>query len=1359
MSGGEDDGAQSDAHSANGVEEEAEPEVVEIEERELETPEEREKFYQELVKARDAERKKAIAEGKMDDPLVPKRLDQAITMVGTCMDMCPRFERYRRERENNLDRLEVIPGTKRVDHKRAVKIYERAAGDKTLPSDLRPPPILKRTLNYLFHQLIEEGGFSQTYNFIRDRSRAVRSDFTLQHETGPLAIECHDRCARFHIMALHLERDNSNFSIALEEQQLMNTLQSLKEFYEDQRGRYAASTELEMRVYHRLIHIRDQKERHEDIPPAITDNPIFKLTSRFRQVVQDKSAPIGKASRLIVDQEALEIFGQLAAVLRQENNVVMIYLVACIMERLFGKDTIEDIEAIRGDLTIPEIIDGISRPIEAMADEPTSSPEVPDALIQDTTQPVARSSTEWLSSNFGPPPTLTQPSSDSVAHANGQVKSAFAPLTSATAPVQSAFIGLGSTGSTFTSTTSVFGGQTFSTTPKSVFGGPIFAPSNQSSASPTQGIPLHTSPAAQESHSGLFPSPFTSTPSPPAQAAATPQSSASSNGNLFSRPSLPPPVTPSKSAFGSNPPITSQPYKPAVSSPLNPNATVFTPPKHAEQPPPPAPFAPSAPILPPASPHVAMTESPETLTVPLQQSELTAPAISTANVPSQQLVEPPARMLDRRQTLWDFPGIPEPHQNAPTTSSGFVAQPSTPVTPVPVSPSNMPQMTKPEPLALPPTPTARWFDPSSLPKPQQGSALALRKQSLGLLQMPDSPSTAEILSPLALSSPKTLGPMKSGSIEMITPSSSSSFIIGQPVASSSKLGLHGLSGSPTADKGSRNKTKATEAASDYDAMVDDFCRRSALVKKHFKKWVKKTTDRAAYAEALQRSDAYKEKVQRQRLSSSMGPPNGVHRAPEAKKRRMSTTSSPEPSYAKRSRKRISTEYRVPVSDDELARRLKENHEEHQRRWARGTFLETVRHRVKHATADEDYPPEWRIWLSTNTENDGTAIWLEQKFDVPDSGEWKSENIFSIPVLHKYDNPPSPGAPGLIVFERTPMDGVSDVLERKYRILDDCSRLRDIIEAFRADPEPRFQPCLVVITWVDTDGPDAAPDFGDMVSQLRVAGTIRDAQNLVISSNATDLDSKFDDLVSHLKVDVEDKLTAIVSWKGLVDPYAGALRTYATDWLDSCWVNDIFDWARYGEVTRSLENVLNAFLREILDLTDGSVTAKVDIPVDLEAPAHLGAAYASGPYLDAYIKLPIARAEEVLGDSLQTIYALPRHELEGSRKRFDRHLQSAADHLRHVAASALSFRAQQKRPAEVEDLTGSPTSTNKRFKLSVSPETTERNSDTEDMQPNGANTLPPPSTAASTAFLSEAPQKPPVTIAMLRALAQGVLNSK
>lgn len=95
----EDEGV-SGAESAHDDEPEPEPEPEHIEDRE--------EFYRELVRQRELERKKAIAEGKMDDPLVPKRLEDAITMVGTCMDMCPRFERYRRERENNLDKWELV---------------------------------------------------------------------------------------------------------------------------------------------------------------------------------------------------------------------------------------------------------------------------------------------------------------------------------------------------------------------------------------------------------------------------------------------------------------------------------------------------------------------------------------------------------------------------------------------------------------------------------------------------------------------------------------------------------------------------------------------------------------------------------------------------------------------------------------------------------------------------------------------------------------------------------------------------------------------------------------------------------------------------------------------------------------------------------------------------------------------------------------------------------------------------------------------------------------------------------------------------------------------------------------------------
>jgi nuclear mRNA export protein SAC3 len=167
---------------------------------------------------------------------------------------------------------------------------------------------------------------------------------------------------------------------------------------------------------------------------------------------------------------------------------------------------------------------------------------------------------------------------------------------------------------------------------------------------------------------------------------------------------------------------------------------------------------------------------------------------------------------------------------------------------------------------------------------------------------------------------------------------------------------------------------------------------------------------------------------------------------------------------------------------------------------------------------------------------------------------------------------------------------------------------------------------------------------------------------------------------------------------------------------------------------------------------------VEIPVDLEAPAHLGAAYASGPFLDACLKLPVSRAEEALGDNLQGIYVIPRPELEESKQRFEQVLQGTSDHLRRLAAVSLSSRS-QKRPAAEESVDGSPTSTNKRFRLSISPVSTERVLDEPDEpQLNGFHTPPPPSTSASTTVLSDAPHKPQVTIAMLRALAQGVLKS-
>ena len=81
---------------------------------------------------------------------------------------------------------------------------------------------LQRTLNYLFYDLLPRGGFAETQAFIRDRSRAVRNDFTIQLEMGEIAMESHERCARYHILSLHVMHGVSGFDRALEIQQLMN---------------------------------------------------------------------------------------------------------------------------------------------------------------------------------------------------------------------------------------------------------------------------------------------------------------------------------------------------------------------------------------------------------------------------------------------------------------------------------------------------------------------------------------------------------------------------------------------------------------------------------------------------------------------------------------------------------------------------------------------------------------------------------------------------------------------------------------------------------------------------------------------------------------------------------------------------------------------------------------------------------------------------------------------------------------------------------------------------------------------------------------------------------------------------------
>lgn len=117
----------------------------------------------------------------------------------------------------------------------------------------------------------------------------------------------------------------------------------------------------------------------------------------------------------------------------------------------------------------------------------------------------------------------------------------------------------------------------------------------------------------------------------------------------------------------------------------------------------------------------------------------------------------------------------------------------------------------------------------------------------------------------------------------------------------------------------------------------------------------------------------------------------------------------------------------------------------------------------------------------NPDNDGTAIWLERKFDVPSSGRWVSENVFSMglsPTNPSSSSSSSVESPGLIIFECTPLEGLDDDLERKYRILDDCARLRDVILALPTDRH--YIPSLLLIVWSDGQLAEAGSELQGMV---------------------------------------------------------------------------------------------------------------------------------------------------------------------------------------------------------------------------------------------------------------------------------------
>ncbi|KAI9335748.1 SAC3/GANP/Nin1/mts3/eIF-3 p25, partial [Obelidium mucronatum] len=210
---------------------------------------------------------------------------------GECLDMCPEYERHERWFRDALFPFEKIPGTNDVDHTKAVKRYRRSASDNftVLPCDVRPPHVLVKTLDYLFRDLLPQYPLLETHGFIRDRTRGIRNDFTIQNYRGMEAIECHERIARYHIMCTSQLVQSESFSVQQEQEQMRKTLQSLREYYADMKtAGIHCPNEPEFQAYYILSHIWQNETftLAESLAPHIYNHPHVQLALRLQYLAQ-----------------------------------------------------------------------------------------------------------------------------------------------------------------------------------------------------------------------------------------------------------------------------------------------------------------------------------------------------------------------------------------------------------------------------------------------------------------------------------------------------------------------------------------------------------------------------------------------------------------------------------------------------------------------------------------------------------------------------------------------------------------------------------------------------------------------------------------------------------------------------------------------------------------------------------------------------------------------------------------------------------------------------------------------------------------------------------------------------------------
>lgn len=251
-------------------------------------------LYETLKKMRDFERKIMENKGLVDKADFSKDLTEAINFQGTCQNMCPIFERARRNVEYTVYSYEKQDTSgKKASANKALKVFARpaAASAPPLPSDVRPPHILVKTLDYLVDNLLNT--LPDSEGFIWDRMRSIRQDFTYQNYSGPEAIDCNERIVRIHLLIIHvMVKARVKFSLQQELEQLHKSLITLSEIYDDVRANGGSCpNEAEFRAYALLSKIRDPEyeKNIQELPAYIFQNNLVQMALCFRKLISNSS--------------------------------------------------------------------------------------------------------------------------------------------------------------------------------------------------------------------------------------------------------------------------------------------------------------------------------------------------------------------------------------------------------------------------------------------------------------------------------------------------------------------------------------------------------------------------------------------------------------------------------------------------------------------------------------------------------------------------------------------------------------------------------------------------------------------------------------------------------------------------------------------------------------------------------------------------------------------------------------------------------------------------------------------------------------------------------------------------------------